>query len=110
MKMKLLMENFNRFLNEIKSNLPIDDQEQLYADIELVQKLTKELDALRKEKDERPEVERLEDYEKREELIADRDRKIQAISTKYGIEFYFGEPGNKYLINLLKKKFRRKSL
>ena len=97
-------------LNEINSNLSIADQDQLHADIEQVQQLSMELDALRKEKDKRLEIRRFEDYNDIEELIAERDRKIEAIATKYGVEFYFGEPGNKYLINLLKRKFRRKSL
>ena len=100
-------------LDEIRSNLSISDQDELHTDIELDRKLSTELDELRKEEDETitsGEAERLSDYNKREQDKAERERQIQAIATKYGVEFYFGEPGNKYLINLLKRKFRRKSL
>ena len=101
-------------LDEIKSNLSISDQDQLHADIELVRKASAKLDEIRKEEDEikaSGEAERLSDYNKREQDKAEMDRIVDDIAKKYGIEFYaYGTPGNKYLINLLKKKLRRKSL
>tara|TARA_Y100000114_G_scaffold55648_2_gene50915 strand:- start:3151 stop:3492 length:342 start_codon:yes stop_codon:yes gene_type:complete len=101
-------------LDEIKSNLSIEDQDELLADIELVRKVSAELDKIRKEEDEiyaSGEAERLSDYNNREQAKAERDRIIDGIAKKYGIRFYrYGQPGNKYLIDLLKKKFRRTSL
>jgi len=107
-------------LDEMKSNLTVADQDQLYTDIQLVRELTVDLESLRDERykirgpysnaradkvilglDPIPEI---------DDEIQKLERQIQAIATKYGVEFYFGEPGNKYLINLLKRKFRRKSL
>ena len=110
MKMKLLMENFNRFLGEIKSNLSDADQLRLQADIDLVRKLSMELDLLEKDKIENRYFAQPEEYDKREEVILNRKRRIEAIAQRYGVESYFTEPDNKYLIDLLKKKFRRKSL
>tara|TARA_R100000388_G_scaffold92079_1_gene74676 strand:+ start:383 stop:712 length:330 start_codon:yes stop_codon:yes gene_type:complete len=97
-------------LDEIKSNLSDADQRRLQADIDLVRKLSMELDLLEKDKVENRYFAQPEEYDKREEVILNRKRRIEAIAQKYGVEFYFGEPGNKYLINLLKNKFRRKSL
>ena len=101
-------------LDEMKSNLSISDQDKLNADIELVRKISAELDKIRKEEDEiyaSGEAERLSDYDNREQAKAERDRIIDGIAKKYGVEFYrYGEPGNKYLIDKLKRKFRRKSL
>ena len=98
-------------LDEIKSNLSPADQDQLQADIELVGELSVEFDALRKEKaDMAGEVERISTHTVREKLIAEKDRQIRAIAKKYNIRHYYDSPGNYDLINLLKKKFRRKSL
>ena len=102
-------------LDEMKSNLEDEDEDkQLRADIQLVRDYSVVLDAIRKEEDriyDSGEAERLSDYNKREQEKAELDRKVDAIAKKYGIRFYrYGQPGNKYLINLLKKKFRRKRI
>ena len=106
-------------LDEIKSNLSLADQDQLQADIELVRELSAAVDSLRKERYQLDthhtggrSVGRNRSLELIEvdQEIAELERQIRGIATKYGVEFYFGEPGNKYLINLLKRKFRRKSL
>ena len=101
-------------LDEMKSNLSISDQDELNADIELVRKISAELDEIRREEDEiyaSGEAERLSDYDNREQAKAERDRIIDSIAKKYGVEFYrYGQPGNKYLIDKLRKRFRRRSL
>ena len=107
-------------LDEMRSNLSAADQDQLYADIQLVRELSVDLESLR---DERYKIRGPHSNARADKVILGLDpipeiddeiqkleRQIQAIATKYGVEFYFGEPGNKYLINLLKRKFRRKSL
>ncbi len=107
-------------LDEMKSNLPIADQDQLYADIQLVRELTVDLESLRDERykirgqgstaradktilglDPIPEI---------DDEIQKLERQIRAISQKYNIRQYYDSPGNHDLINLMKKKFRRKSL
>ena len=113
--MKLTEEKLKQMiLDEMKSNLSLADQDELNADIELVRKISAELDEIRREEDEiyaSGEAERLSDYDNREQAKAERDRIIDGIAKKYGVEFYrYGEPGNKYLIDKLKRKFRRKSL
>ena len=106
-------------LDEMRSNLSLADQDQLQADIELVRELSAAVDSLRKERYQLDthhtggrSVGRNRSLELIEvdQEIAELERQIRGIATKYGVEFYFGEPGNKYLINLLKRKFRRKSL
>jgi len=42
--------------------------------------------------------------------IAKLSQQIRAIAKKYNIRHYYDSPGNYDLINLMKKKFRRKSL
>ena len=113
--MKLTEEKLKQMiLDEMKSNLSLADQDELNADIELVRKISAELDEIRREEDEiyaSGEAERLSDYDNREQAKAERDRIIDRIAKKYGVEFYrYGEPGNKYLIDKLKRRFRRKSL
>lgn len=107
-------------LDEMKSNLPIADQDQLYADIQLVRELTVDLESLRDERykirgqgstaladktilglDPIPEI---------DDGIRKLNRQIRAISQKYNIRHYYDSPGNDDLINLMKKKLRRKSL
>ena len=110
-------------LDEMKSNLPLADQEMLQRDIEQVRTLSAEIDRLR-------EIGRmpsgfegrtnvissaeLEQSIKDQEDLYDRitflDREVRTIADKYNIEFYFDEPGNEDLIDLMKNKFRRKSL
>ena len=113
--MKLTEEKLKQMiLDEMKSNLSISDQDELNADIQLVRDYSVVLDAIRKEEDRiyaSGEAERLSDYNKREQEKAELDRKVDAIAKKYGIRFYrYGQPGNKYLIDKLRRKFRRKSL
>ena len=96
-------------LDEMKSNLSLDDQDQLHADIELVRELSMDLDSLRKDIAERPLYAQPEEYDKREETILNRERRIEAMAQKYNIRHYYDSPGNYDLINLMKKKFRRKS-
>ena len=96
-------------LDEMKSNLSAADRDQLYADIDLVRELTMDLDAAEKDKA-KPGYVEPEEYDKREELILNRKRRIEAIAQKYNIRHYYDSPGNYDLINLMKKKFRRKSL
>ena len=97
-------------LDEMKSNLSLDDQDQLYADIELVRELSMDLDALEKDKLEHSLYAQPEEYDKREEAILNRKRRIEAMAQKHNIRHYYDSPGNYDLINLMKKKFRRKSL
>ena len=96
-------------LDEMKSNLSAADRDQLYADIDLVRELSMDLDSLRKDKAERPLYAQPEEYDKREETILNRERRIEAMAQKYNIRHYYDSPGNYDLINLMKKKFRRKS-
>ena len=110
-------------LDEMKSNLPLADQEMLRRDIDKVRTLSAEIDRLRQ-------ISRMPSgFEGRTNVVSsaeleqsikdmvdlyDRiralDRQVRAIATKYDIEFYFDEPGNEDLIGLMKNKFRRKSL
>ena len=107
-------------LDEIKSNLSAADQDQLYADIQLVRELTVDLESLR---DERYKIRGPYSNARADKVILGLDpipeiddgiRKlnlqIRAISQKYNIRHYYDSPGNDDLINLMKKKLRRKSL
>ena len=110
-------------LDEMKSNLPLADQEMLQRDIEQVRTLSAEIDRLREIKympsglESRTDTitsaeleQRVKDIEELDGLIASLDRQVRAIATKYDIRHYFDEPGNEDLIDLMKNKFRRKSL
>ena len=110
-------------LDEMKSNLPLADQEMLQRDIEQVRTLSAEIDRLR-EMSRMPsgfegrtnvissaELEQsIKDMEDLYDRIKALDREVRTIADKYNIEFYFDEPGNEDLIDLMKNKFRRKSL
>ena len=110
-------------LDEMKSNLPLADQEMLQRDIEQVRTLSAEIDRLR-EMGRSPsglesrtdtitsaEIEqRVKDMEDLYDRITSLDNELRAIANKYGIKAYFDEPGNEDLIDLMKNKFRRKSL
>ena len=110
-------------LDEMKSNLPLADQEMLQRDIDKVRRLSAEIDRL-KEMGRRPSgfegrtdvvtSAELEQSIKDQEDLYDRiyalDGEVRAIADKYGIKAYFEEPGNEDLIDLMKNKFRRKSL
>ena len=110
-------------LDEMKSNLSPADQEMLQRDIDKVRALSAEIDML-KEMGRRPSgfegrtdvvssVE-LEQSIKDQEDLYDRiyalDGEVRAIANKYGIKAYFEEPGNEDLIDLMKNKFRRKTI
>ena len=110
-------------LDEMKSNLPLADQEMLRRDIDKVRTLSAEIDRLRQISrmpsgfEGRTNVvssaeleQSIKDMVDLDGLIASLDRQVRAIATKYDIEFYFDEPGNEDLIGLMKNKFRRKSL
>ena len=122
--MKLTEEKLKQMiLDEMKSNLPLADQEMLQRDIDKVRMLSAEIDRLR-EMTRMPsgfesrtdtitsaELEqRVKDIQELDGRIAYLDRQVRTIATKYDIEFYFDEPGNEDLIDLMKNKFRRKSL
>tara|TARA_E500000331_G_C16890683_1_gene554609 strand:+ start:61 stop:381 length:321 start_codon:yes stop_codon:yes gene_type:complete len=94
-------------LDEMKSNLSIADQDQLQADIELVRELSADIDSLRLERDEdnKPNL-----TLKIDQSIVHKERQILGLAKKYNIRHYYDSPGNYDLINLMKKKFRRKSL
>ena len=107
-------------LDEMKSNLSAADQGQLYADIKLVRELTVDLESLR---DERYKIRGqgstaladktilgLEPIPEIDDEIRKLNRQILAIAKKYNIRHYYDSPGNRDLINLMKKKFRRKRL
>tara|TARA_R100000388_G_C7239904_1_gene160517 strand:+ start:396 stop:1226 length:831 start_codon:yes stop_codon:yes gene_type:complete len=110
-------------LDEMKSNLPLADQEMLRRDIDKVRTLSAEIDMLR-EISRMPsgfegrtnvvssaELEQsIKDMEDLYHRIQTLDNEVRAIANKYDIEFYFDEPGNEDLIRLMKNKFRRKSL
>ena len=110
-------------LDEMKSNLPLADQEMLQRDIEQGRTLSAEIDRLR-EMGRSPsglesrtdtitsaEIEqRVKDMEDLYDRITSLDNEVRAIANKYGIKAYFDEPGNEDLIDLMKNKFRRKSL
>ena len=100
-------------LDEIKSNLSLADQDQLYADIELVQQLSAEIVALRQQistygwvygRKRPPEIVEI------DQSIVDKSSQIDAISKKYDILLPYDSPDNHHLIHLMKKKFRRKNL
>ena len=109
-------------LDEMKSNLSAADRDQLESDIELVRELSVGVDSLRKERyqldmhqkggqlkyippeDQDPEIKEI-DLE-----IIELLRRIRGIANTYNIRHYYDSPGNRDLINLMKKKFRRKSL
>ena len=110
-------------LDEMKSNLPLADQEMLQRDIEQVRTLSAEIDRLREIKympsglESRTDTitsaeleQRVEDMRELDGRIAYLDLQVRTIADKYNIEFYFDEPGNEDLIGLMKNKFRRKSL
>ena len=105
-------------LDEIKSNLSIDEHDQLHADIELVRELSVGVDSLREKRyqldphhphgrsvgrNRSPELKKI-DLE-----IVELERQIEGIANTYNIRHYYDSPGNYDLINLMKKKFRRKS-
>ena len=110
-------------LDEMKSNLSPADQEMLQRDIDKVRSLSAEIDRLR-EMGRSPsglesrtdtitsaEIEqRVKDMEDLYDRITSLDNEVRAIANKYGIKAYFDEPGNEDLIDLMKNKFRRKSL
>ena len=110
-------------LDEMKSNLSPADQEMLQRDIDKVRTLSAEIDRLR-EMGRMPsglesrtdtitsaEIEqRVKDMEDLYDRITSLDNEVRAIANKYGIKAYFDEPGNEDLIDLMKNKFRRKSL
>ena len=120
MKMKLIMESFNKHL---KSNLSPQQQSQLQADIELVKKLDKEEKALRADRDEvsgNPGGTALadkvilgithdpdSDIGQIDALLKNINNQLSNIATKYNIGKYFN---NQELIDRMSKKFRRKSL
>ena len=110
-------------LDEMKSNLPLADQEMLQRDIEQVRTLSAEIDRLREigrmpsglesrtDTITSAEIEqRVKDMEDLYDRITSLDRQVRSIADKYGIKAYFEEPGNEDLIDLMKNKFRRKSL
>ena len=110
-------------LDEMKSNLPLADQEMLQRDIEQVRTLSAEIDRLREigrmpsglesrtDTITSAEIEqRVKDMEDLYDRITSLDNEVRAIANKYGIKAYFDEPGNEDLIDLMKNKFRRKSL
>ena len=107
-------------LDEMKSNLSAADQDQLYTDIQLVRELTVDLESLR---DERYKIRGqgstaradkdilgLDPIPGLDDAIQKLERQILAIAKKYNIRHYYDSPGNRDLINLMKKKFRRKKL
>ena len=110
-------------LDEMRSNLPLADQEMLQRDIDKVRSLSVEIDRLREltrmptgfegRTDTVTSAELEQTINDRLELdgqIASLDNEVRAIANKYGIKAYFDEPGNEDLIDLMKNKFRRKSL
>ncbi len=110
-------------LDEMKSNLPLADQEMLQRDIDKVRSLSVEIDKLR-EMTRMPsgfegrknivssaELEQsIKDMEDLYSRIHHLDGEVRTIADKYNIEFYFDEPGNEDLIRLMKNKFRRKTI
>ena len=122
MKMKLIMENFNNHLNEMKSNLPPQEQAQLQADIELVKRLKVEIEELRKERSklrggdstEKADFTILGIVHKKsspigqiDDLLKPREVQMNDIGKKYNIGMWHGGDD---LIRKMSKKFRRKSL
>ena len=105
-------------LDEIKSNLSPVDTAQLQADIDLVKELSEEIDRLRDERykvsgDKRLVVvgrKRTPELKEIDKQLTDVDRQIRGIAKKYNIRHFYDSPGNYDLINLMKKKFRRKSI
>jgi len=99
-------------LDEIKSNLSPDDTAQLHADIELVRELSAEIDRLRDERypNRAGDRKRTPELKEIDEQLAQVNNQISAIAKKYNIRHYYDSPGNYDLINLMKKKFRRKSI
>lgn len=102
-------------LDEMKSSLSPADQDQLYADIELVKEYTAEYEELR---DVRYAMKNnfsnipvsYEEISKVDNRLQELYDMINKIAKKYNIRHFYDSPGNYDLINLLKKKFRRKSL
>ena len=122
--MKLTEEKLKQMiLDEMKSNLPLADQEMLQRDIDKVRSLSVEIDKLR-EMTRMPsgfegrknivssaELEQsIKDMEDLYSRIHHLDGEVRTIADKYNIEFYFDEPGNEDLIRLMKNKFRRKTI
>ena len=111
-------------LDEIKSNLEDEDErEELEADIDKVRSLSVEIDRLREmirmpsgfegRKDivSSAELEKsIKDVEDLYSEIRYLDDEVRTIADKYNIEFYFDEPGNEDLIDLMKNKFRKKTI
>ena len=110
-------------LDEMKSNLSPADQEMLQRDIDKVRSLSAEIDRLREISrmpsglESRTDTitsaeleQRVKDIQERDGRIYALDDEVRAIANKYGIKAYFDEPGNEDLIDLMKNKFRRKSL
>ena len=107
-------------LDEMKSNLSGADQDQLQSDIELVRELTVDLEGLRQERYEMrgegssarldKEILGLGPVPEIDDGIRKLNQQIQAIAKKYNIRHFYDSPGNYDLINLMKKKFRRKSI
>ena len=110
-------------LDEMKSNLSPADQEMLQRDIDKVRSLSAEIDRLREISrmpsglESRTDTitsaeldQRVKDIQELDGRIYALDGEVRAIANKYGIKAYFDEPGNEDLIDLMKNKFRRKSL
>ena len=110
-------------LDEMKSNLSPADQEMLQRDIDKVRSLSAEIDRLREISrmpsglESRTDTitsaeleQRVKDIQELDGRIYALDDEVRAIANKYGIKAYFDEPGNEDLIDLMKNKFRRKSL
>ena len=110
-------------LDEMKSNLSPADQEMLQRDIDKFRSLSAEIDRLREISrmpsglESRTDTitsaeleQRVKDIQELDGRIYALDDEVRAIANKYGIKAYFDEPGNEDLIDLMKNKFRRKSL
>jgi len=114
--MKLTEEKLKQMiLDEMKSNLSPADRDQLYADIELVREYTAEYEELR---DVRYAMKNnfsntpvpYEEISKTDNRLQELYDMINKIAKKYNIRHFYDSPGNYDLINLMKRKFRRKSL
>tara|TARA_Y100000114_G_scaffold62280_1_gene57120 strand:- start:17744 stop:18550 length:807 start_codon:yes stop_codon:yes gene_type:complete len=104
-------------LDEMKSNLPIADQDQLYADIERAKEIAAEFNALYRERNEISDRAFEDGHDNFDEYYREISHRLQGLSNEFDtIAIRNNVLNNYHIFNLdgfiktLKKKFRRKSL
>ena len=104
-------------LDEMKSSLPIADQDQLYADIERAKEISAEFNALYRERNAIQDREFEDGHDNFGEYHREISNRLQDLSNEFDEIAIRNNVLNNYhifnldgFINTLKKKFRRKSL